>query len=400
MHCTRKVTDTIYWVGGNDRRLHLFENVFPIPRGVSYNAYVIMDEKTALLDTADESVGKIFMENVAHVLGDRTLDYLVINHMEPDHCSMIKRILHKYPQAKLVTTAKTITMIHQFFEIDLTDRVVEVAEGSTLSLGSHELTFVAAPMVHWPEVTVAYESSEKVLFSADGFGSFGALNGNLFNDDVNFDRDWLDDARRYYTNIVGKYGRQVQNLLKKASGLDIQMICPLHGPVWRSDLGYFIDKYDKWSSYTPEDKAVAIMYTSMYGNTLNAVEVLAAALGEAGVKDVRVYDVASTDVSEMIAEMFRCSHIVLASPSYNAGIHPKMENLLSDMKALTVQNRTFAIMENGTWAPSALRTIKATLAELKDITMVGEEISVRSSVKEETADAIKALAAAIADSMK
>lgn len=400
MHCTKKVTENIYWVGGNDRRLALFENLFPIPRGVSYNSYVIMDKKTALLDTADPSVGQLFLENVDHVLGERDLDYLVVNHMEPDHCSMIQSILEKYPQAKVVTGGKTVPMLHQFFDMDLEDRVITVAEGDTLALGEHTLNFVSAPMVHWPEVMVAYESKEKILFSADGFGSFGALDGNLFNDQVDFQRDWLDDARRYYTNIVGKYGKQVQTLLKKAATLDIQMICPLHGPVWRSDLGFFLDKYDKWSSYTPEDKAVVIIYGSMYGNTANAAEILAARLGELGQTHIRMYDISVTDVSQLISEIFRCSHIVLAAPTYNGGMYPKMENLLTDMKALNVQNRTVALMENGTWAPSMNRQMKKMLEEMKDINILEDAVTVKSAVQDEALESIEALAKAIIKSMK
>lgn len=395
MYCTRKVTDDIHWVGGNDHRLALFENLFPIPRGVSYNAYVIMDEKTALLDTTDPSVGRIFLDNVAHVLGERKLDYLVINHMEPDHCSMINKVLHKYPQAQLVTNAKALQMIHQFFDIELEGRTILVNEMDTLELGQHTLQFVMAPMVHWPEAMVTYEQKEKVLFSADAFGTFGALDGNLFSDEVDFERDWMDDARRYYTNIVGKYGKQVQNLLKKAAALDIQMICPLHGPVWRSNLGYFIDKYDKWSSYTPEDQAVAVMYGSMYGNTEKGANMLAAALGEAGVKDVKMYDISSTDVSVLIGEAFRCSHIVLAAPTYNGGLYPKMENLLNDMKALSLQKRTIALMENGTWAAAAAKLMRRELETMKEMHILDEVVTIKSAVKEETAEAIQQLAAAI-----
>lgn len=399
MYCTRKVTDDIHWVGGNDHRLALFENLFPIPRGVSYNAYVIMDEKTALLDTTDPSVGRIFLDNVAHVLGDRSLDYLVINHMEPDHCSMINKVLHKYPKAQLVTNAKALQMIHQFFDIELEGRTILVNEVDTLELGQHTLQFVMAPMVHWPEAMVTYEQKEKVLFSADAFGTFGALDGNLFSDEVDFERDWLDDARRYYTNIVGKYGKQVQNLLKKAAALDIQMICPLHGPVWRSDLAYFIDKYDKWSSYTPEDQAVVIMYGSMYGNTEKGANMLAAALGEAGVKDVKMYDISSTDVSVLIGEAFRCSHIVLAAPTYNGGLYPKMENLLSDMKALSLQKRTIALIENGTWAAAAAKLMRRELETMKEMQILDEVVTIKSAVKEETAEAIQQLAGVIAKTL-
>ena len=380
LYCTRKVTDTIWWVGGNDRRLALFENLFPIPHGVSYNSYVIMDEKTALMDTTDPSITSLFLANVAHTLNGRKLDYLIINHMEPDHCSNIEEIMHRYPETTLVCNAKTLQMIGQFYDLDLTERTMIIKEGDTLSLGSHTLHFVAAPMVHWPEVMMVYEDSEKILFSADGFGSFGALNGNLFNDEINFDRDWLDDARRYYTNIVGKYGAQVQAVLKKASGLDIQMICPLHGPIWRNNLAYILDKYVKWSTYEPEDKAVAIMYGSMYGNTERAADILATALSTAGVKDVRVYDISNTDVSELISEAFRCSHIVIASPTYNGGLYPVVESLLNDMKALNLQNRTFALIENGTWAATSNKHMRAIVETMKNMTILDTTVTVKSSV--------------------
>lgn len=380
MHCTRKVTDNIYWVGGNDRRLALFENLFPIPRGVSYNSYLIMDEKTTLMDTVDFSISRQFIENVQYVLAGRTLDYLVINHMEPDHCANIEVLVRLYPEMKLVGNAKTVQMIKQFYEMDLEGKVIEVKEKDELSLGVHTLQFFMAPMVHWPEVMVAYEQSEKILFSADGFGTFGALNGNIFNDEMDFDRDWLDDARRYYTNIVGKYGVQVQALLKKAATLDIEMICPLHGPVWRSDLGYFIDKYDKWSRYEPEDNNVVIIYGSMYGNTENAANVLAMSLADAGVKNIAVYDASVTHVSHLIAEAFRCSVIVVATPTYNGGIYPSMESFLLDMKALGLRNRKVGILDNGTWAPTASKQVKIILEEMKEIEILGE-VSIKSTLK-------------------
>lgn len=380
MHCTRKVTDNIYWVGGNDRRLALFENLFPIPRGVSYNSYLIMDEKTTLMDTVDFSISRQFIENVQYVLDGRSLDYLVINHMEPDHCANIEVLVRLYPEMKLVGNAKTVQMIKQFYEMDLEGKVIEVKEKEELSLGVHTLQFFMAPMVHWPEVMVAYEQTEKILFSADGFGTFGALNGNIFNDEMNFDRDWLEDARRYYTNIVGKYGVQVQALLKKAATLDIEMICPLHGPVWRSDLGYFIDKYDKWSRYEPEDNSVVIVYGSMYGNTENAANVLAMSLADAGVKNIAVYDASVTHVSQLIAEAFRCSVIVVATPTYNGGIYPSMESFLLDMKALGLRNRKVGILDNGTWAPTASKQVKKILEEMKEIEILGE-VSIKSTLK-------------------
>ena len=395
MYCTRKVTESVHWVGASDRRLALFENLFPIPRGVSYNSYLIVDEKTALLDTADASVSAQFMENVLHVLDGRPLDYLVVNHMEPDHCANIAALALRFPEMQIVGNAKTFVFLNQFYDLDLTGRTVTVKEGDTLSLGSHTLRFVLAPMVHWPEVMVAYEESEKLLFSADAFGSFGAINGNLFQDEIDFDRDWLDDARRYYTNIVGKYGSQVQAALKKLAGVDIAMICPLHGPVWRGDLGYLLGKYDLWSRYEPEDKAVTIFYASMYGDTENAANVLAAALAERGVKKIAVYDVSVTHVSTLIAEAFRCSHLVFAAPTYNAGVYPAMANLLEDMKNLNLQNRTVGLMENGTWAPMAGKQMRAALEGMKRMRILEPAVTVKSALKADSRAAIGQLADAI-----
>lgn len=399
MYCTRKVSEDIYWIGGSDRRLALFENLFPIPRGVAYNSYLIMDEKTVVMDTADSSITRQFIENIAHVLNGRPLDYLVVNHMEPDHCANIEELLVRYPEMKIVGNVKTHNMIQQFYDADLEGRTITVKEGDTLSLGKHTLHFFFAPMVHWPEVMVTWEESEKILFSADAFGSFGALNGNIFNDELDFDRDWLADARRYYTNIVGKYGPQVQNALKKLSGLEISMFCPLHGPIWRSDLGYLLDKYDRWSRYEPEDRAVAIMYASMYGDTENAANVLAAELAEKGVKNIAVYDVSVTHVSELIAEVFRCSHLVLAAPTYNNGIYPAMLNFLHDMKALNVQNRTVALIENGSWAPASGKQMRALLEEMKGMEILEPTLTVKSALKETSLESVKEMAAAIAESL-
>lgn len=400
MYCTRNITDDIFWVGGSDRRLALFENLFPIPRGVSYNSYLIMDEKTALVDTVDSSITRQFLENVYHVLNGRPLDYLIVNHMEPDHCANIDELMLRFPDLKVVGNTKTLAFISQFYDLDLEGRTVTVKEGDTLPLGAHTLQFFLAPMIHWPEVMVTYEQKEKILFSADAFGSFGAINGNLFNDEINFDRDWLSDARRYYTNIVGKYGPQVQAALKKLSGLEINMICPLHGPVWRSDLGYLLDKYGKWSTYEPEDKAVAMFYGSMYGDTENAVNILASMLAEAGVKDIAVYDVSSTHVSTLIAETFRCSHIVLAAPTYNMGIYPAMQNFLHDMKALNVQNRTAAIIENGSWAPVSGKLMREALGEMKNMRILEPALTVKSAVKSGNLESLSALKDALLDSMK
>ena len=399
MYNVRKVTEDIVWVGASDRRLALFENIFPIPRGVSYNSYVLLDEKTVLLDTVDASVAGQFFENLEHVLDGRKLDYLIVNHMEPDHCAMIGDLVRRYPEVQVVGNTKTFGMIKQFFGTDFAERAVTVKEGDTLATGAHTLHFVMAPMVHWPEVMVTYDEKDKVLFAADGFGTFGALNGNIFADEVDFDRDWLDDARRYYTNIVGKYGASVQALLKKASGLEIAVICPLHGPIWRENLGYILEKYQKWSTYEAEDQAVVILYATMYGNTASAADALAGRLAAKGVKKIAVYDVSNTHVSELISEIFRASHVVFAAPTYNGGIYPVMENLLADMKALSVQNKTVALMENGTWAPMTAKQMREKLAELKNVTILDTQITIKSAMAPEQEGQLEALADAIVASM-
>ena len=358
MHCFRKVTNDLYWVGGSDRRLELFENLFPIPRGVSYNSYLLLDEKTVLFDTVDNSIGRQFLDNITALLNGRALDYLVVNHMEPDHCSMIADLMLRYPDMQIIGNAKTFPMIRQFYALDLDSKTIAVKEGDTFSSGTHTFRFLMAPMVHWPEVMLTYDETDKVLFSADAFGTFGALNGAIFNDEIDFDRDWLDDARRYYTNIVGKYGMQVQNVLKKASALDIRFICPLHGPIWRNNLAYLLEKYDIWSSYRPEVKGVMIAYASMYGNTENLANVLACKLADAGITNLTVHDVSRSDVSELIADSFKYSHIVLASPTYNGGVYPAMSNLLEDMNALGIKNRTVAVLGNGTWAPTSAKLME------------------------------------------
>lgn len=400
MHCVKKVTDDLYWIGGSDRRLALFENVYPIPRGVSYNSYVLLDEKTVLLDTVDASISGLFFENLEYVLNGRTLDYLIVNHMEPDHCAVIGDVVRRYPDVKLVCNAKTVPMLKQFFNFPVEDRTVIVKEMDTLCTGKHTFAFVMAPMVHWPEAMVSYDTVDKILFSADGFGTLGAINGNLFADEVNFERDWLDDARRYFINIVGKYGVQVQNLLKKAATLEIKMICPLHGPVWRENLGWFIEKYDTWSSYKPEDQAVMIAYASIYGNTENAAEILASKLADKGVKNIAMYDVSVTDPSVIVSESFRCSHLVFAAPSYNGGIFTKMETVLSELKAHSLQNRTVAIMENGTWAPVAGRQMREIFASMKNIELLEEGVTIRSAVKEAQEASLEALAEKIASSLQ
>ena len=399
MQNTRKVTDDIVWVGCNDRRLTLFENLFPIPRGVSYNSYLVMDEKVTLLDTVDVCALQQFMENIDYVLGGKEIDYLIVQHMEPDHGAGIQEMMRRFPNMKIVANAKTVQMIGQFFDLPQEDRVVLVKEGDTLTTGTHTFRFVMAPMVHWPEVMVTYEESEKVLFSADAFGTFGALNGNIFSDELEFDKEWLADARRYYANIVGKYGMQTQALLTKAAGLDIQLICSLHGPIWRENLSYIIEKYDKWSKYEPEDKEVVIIYGSVYGHTEQAVDALAGKLAEKGIRHIAAYDVSTTHVSELIAEIFRASHIVIACATYNGGIYPPMENLLNDMKALSVQKRTVALMDNGTWAPTAGKQIVKKLEEMKEMELLTQQLSIKSVLKNDREAELEAFAQQIIDAM-
>lgn len=399
MHAIRKVTEDIIWVGANDRRLALFENLFPIPYGVSYNAYVILDEKTALMDTADESVLPLFVENVQHALNGRALDYIVVDHMEPDHCAGIIRMMELYPESKVVGNAKTFTFLEQMYDTTVpAERRVLVKEGDTLSLGKHELQFVFAPMVHWPEVMFSYDKTSGILFSADAFGTFGTLDGNLFDDDVVFDACWLEEARRYYTNIVGKYGPQVQAALKKAGGIDIKMLAPLHGPVWHNNLAFLLDKYQHWSTYTPENPdSVAIFYGSMYANTEAMCEALAVMLGERGVKNIRMYDVSKTDKSYLIAEAFRCGYLVFAAPTYNNGLYPKMKEFIEDMHALNMQNRKVSVIGNGTWAPQSDKLMRELLSGMKGMDIAEKGLVVRSRLAEanmqslcEIADDIKA----------
>ncbi len=400
MHHAISIREDLFWVGGNDRRLALFENVFPIPRGVSYNAYVLLDEKTVLFDTVDKSVSGVFFESLAHVLAGRKLDYLIVNHMEPDHAATMEELVLRYPEVTIVTNAKAVAMIRQFFLFDVDARCKVVAEGDTLTTGRHTLAFLMAPMVHWPEAMVTYDATTKTLFSADAFGTFGALSGNLFADEVDFERDWLDDARRYYVNIVGKYGTQVQALLKKAATVDIDMICPLHGPVWRTNLSWFIEKYQKWSTYTPEDNAVMIAYASVYGNTENAANILASKLAARGVKKIAMYDVSATHPSVIVSEAFRCSHLVFASTTYNAGIFCNMETALLDIAAHNLQNRTVALIENGSWAATAGKLMAELLGKLKNITVLDNKLTIKSSLKEGQLAALDGLADAIAASLK
>lgn len=400
MYNVRKITEDLFWIGASDRRLALFENVYPIPMGVSYNSYVLKDEQTVLLDTVDSAVAEQFFANLKHILGDKKLDYLVVNHMEPDHCSQIARVMDMYPNAKIVCTAKTKQMIAQFFGISAGDeQFVLVKDGDVLKTGKHEFAFVSAPMVHWPEVMVTFDKTDGILFSADAFGTFGAINGNIFADEVDFERDYLNEARRYYANIVGKYGQQVLALLKKASALEIKMICPLHGFIWRKNIAYLVEKYLKWAEYVPEEKGVVIAYGSIYGNTENACEILAAKLAEKGVKNIKMYDVSVTHGSYIIGEAFRASHLVFAAPTYNAGIFINMENLLRDITVHNLQNRTIALMDNGSWAATCNKQMKEELQKLKNIEFLEPEISLKSALSEGQLLQIDELATKIAESL-
>jgi flavorubredoxin len=397
MHCTRTITDTLTYVGGSDRRLSLFEGAYPVPYGVRYNSYLLCDEKTVLFDTVDNAVQDVFLENVAHVLKGRALDYVIVQHMEPDHSASLAALLARYPDAQILCSQQAKVMIGRFFGADVAARAEAVKEGDTLSTGVHTLRFYAAPMVHWPEVLVTYDETDRILFSADAFGVFGAADGALFADEVDFARDYMDEARRYYTNIVGKYGPQVQALLKKAATLDIAMICPLHGFVLRRDFGFFLEKYDLWSRYEPEEKAVMIAYASIYGHTKNAAEILSFRLRERGVATY-TYDVSAVHVSELVAAAFRCSHIVFAAPTYNMGIFTPMEHFLHDLAAHNMQNRAFSIVQNGSWAPVSGKLMCEVLQGCKNMTQIGSIVTVPSAVHEETAAELDALAAEIAAS--
>ena len=390
------VNEGLLYVGASDRRNPYFENVYPIGRGASFNSYLYLDEKTALLDTADASVTEAFFSNVSSGLGGRNLDYLIVQHMEPDHAANIARVMAEYPACTVVCNDKVRKMISNFFGAQEESRFHIVKEGDKLPLGKRTLSFLFAPMVHWPEVMMTFEEREGVLFSADAFGTFGALPGNLFADEVNFAEEWLAEARRYYTNIVGKYGVQVQAVLKKAANLPIRTICPLHGPVWRKDLAFILEKYNRWSTYQPEEKGALVVYGSVYGNTERAAKLLAEMLGERGVP-VRLYDVSRTDVSYLVAEAFRFDRIVLASSTYNGGIFSPMEYFITELKKHNLSGRKFALIENGSWAPVAGKLMAAMVAELKQTEIVGETVTMLSAVKPETEAALAALAWILAE---
>lgn len=400
MYSIKKVCDDVLWVGVNDRKIALFENVYPVERGVSYNSYLVLDEKTVLIDTVDSVASLQFLENVEYALGGKKLDYLIVNHMEPDHCANIGAIVDKYPQVKIVGNAKTFVMMSQFFDFDIQSRKIEVKEGDTLNTGKHTFKFVMAPMVHWPEAMVSYDVFDNTLYSADAFGTFGAMSGNIFADECDFQGKWISDARRYYTNIVGKYGIQVQSLLKKASGLEIARICPLHGPIWRENIQYILDKYNKWSTYTPEEKSVLIVYGSVHGHTENAAELLANLLGDRGVKDMCLINASNTHYSHVIAEAFKYSHVVFACATYNMSLFPPIQVVLHELAEHNLQNRTFAFIENGTWAPVSAKLMSESLEKLKNNKFIEQKVSVKSAVNKDSYAQLEQLADILAEDIK
>lgn len=380
------ITDTVKYVGADDKTIDLFESQYVVPNGVSYNSYVILDDKIAVMDSVDLRATEEWFANLDEVLGDKEPDYLVVNHLEPDHSGNIRNFMEKYPKAQLVLSVKAKSMLPQFFSLDMSDRCIAVKEGDELNLGNHTLTFLMAPMVHWPEVMVTYEKSGKILFSADGFGKFGTLDT---------EEDWACEARRYYFNIVGKYGMQVQALLKKAAALDIEVICPLHGPVLKENLNYYIDKYNTWSSYAPEDQGILIACASIHGNTKAAAEKLAETLRRKGASKVVVADLAREDMSEVIEDAFRYDKMVLAAATYDAGIFPCMESFLAHLKSKNYQKRTVGIIENGSWAPMAGKLMKETLSGMKEITVLEPVVTIKTTMNEESGEALEALAGAL-----
>ena len=398
MHCTKKITNDLTWVGANDRHISIFENLYPISRGMAYNSYLLQDEKTVLFDTVDKAVHQRFVENIYHALGERKLDYLVVQHMEPDHAAGIMDVLMRYPDVTVVCNEKTRIFLEQFFDLSKNIHYHIVKENDTLCTGRHTLRFIMAPMVHWPEVMVTYDETDKILFSADAFGSFGALNGATFADEVDFEKEYMDEMRRYYINIVGKYGAQTQALLKKASSLEIDMICPLHGFMWRIDIDKLVSKHALWSSYAPESTGVVIAYGSIYGNTENAAEILACKLHEKGIQTA-LFDASTTHVSHIVSAAFQWSHLVLASVTYNAALFPPIETLIDELIAHNFQNRTVAMIENGTWASTSGNLIRSKLEKSKNINVLESSVCIKSSLKEENLLQIEAMADEIAISI-
>ncbi|MCR4689625.1 MAG: MBL fold metallo-hydrolase [Saccharofermentans sp.] len=399
MHNTFAVTDDIMYIGASDRRLSRFENAYPVPYGMAYNSYLVSDEKTTLFDTCDWAVGRQFIENLQYALASKKLDNIVISHMEPDHCSTLGLVLDLYPDVKIYGTAKVATLIKQFSGRDVEASFIPVKDGDTLNTGKHTFKFVTAPMVHWPEVMCTYDEAEKLLFSADAFGTFGALSGNIFSDETDFWTEEISEVRRYYANIVGKYGNNVQMLLKKASALDISMILPLHGPVLRGDIAGYISYYDKWSTYTPESDSVVIFSASIYGGIDNTCEILASELAQRGVKNIKMYDVSALHYSYLVSEAFRSKFIVFAASTQDMGLFSSMEFLMTELKAKNLSNRTVAVIENGSWAPASGKHMKESLEQMKNITVTEPFVSIRSTPTEEICEQLKELAANIASTV-
>ena len=399
MYNVREISPQIYWIGGNDRRLEQFENLFPLTNGVSYNSWLILDEKTAIIDTVDDAITDQYLENIEHLMQGRELDYLIINHMEPDHCGNIENLVCRYPNVKVVGNKKSFQLFNQFYNMDITENQMLVGEGDEISLGKHNLKIITAPMVHWPEVMMNYETTEGILFAADAFGTFGALTGNLFDDEVDYRNLYLDESRRYYANIVGKFGAQVQSVFRKISSFKINMICSLHGPIFRSDLSMILDLYDKWSKYEPEKEGVVIFYGSMYGNTANTADALANKLGQRGVKDIRVYDVSKTHPSYIISDIWKYSHLVAAAPTYNMGLYYPMDNLLHEMAALGVKNRKVAIIGNHSWASAAQKLMTERFSSMKNMEIIGETFDIKSRLKDDEEQKLDDLADVIAASV-
>ena len=399
MYDIRKLSEDIIYLGCSDRRLTYFESAYPIPNGISYNSYLVLDDKTVLMDTVDKACSGQFFQNLEAGLDGRDLDYLVVHHMEPDHCALLEDVTSVYPEIKIVTTAKSVALIKQFFDFDIDSRAIIVKEGDELDTGKHKFIFTPAPMVHWPEVMVSYDKTDKILYSADAFGSFGAINGNLFDTGINFEKDYLDEARRYYTNIVGKYGPQVQMLLKKLGTFDIKAIYPLHGLMIKDNITKYIEKYDLWSKYMAEDKSVLIAYSSVYGGTENAANILAGKLADKGVNGIKMYDVSQTHSSYVLSDAFRYSHIVFASTTYNNGIFETMEHLLHNIAAHNLQNRKVVLIQNGSWAPTCGNAMKTILEGLRGTEIIDESVCIKSALKEEQLAELDCLADKIVNSL-
>lgn len=395
----RKLTDDLLYIGCSDRRLKLFESAYPIPEGISYNSYLLKDEKNVLFDTVDKSCSSQFFENLEAGLDGKSLDYLIIHHMEPDHCALIEDVIAVYPDAKIVCTAKTVALIKQFFNFDIDSKSIIVKEGDTLNTGRHEFLFTLAPMVHWPEVMVSYDKTTNALYTADAFGSFGAINGNLTDEGLNFEKDYLDEARRYYTNIVGKYGMQVQMLLKKLSNFEIKTIYPLHGLIIKNNIETLIKKYDKWSKYEPEENSILIAYSSVYGGTENTVNILAGMLADKGIFRIKMYDVSQTDASYILSDSFKYSHIVFATTTYNNGIFESMEHFLHILSAHNLQNRKVILIQNGSWAPACGGQMKAILEKISGTEIIDESLCIKSTLKEEQLDELECIAEKIKNSL-